>query len=263
MATEDEDQAIGGDQVSGSRHSRLATAIILAAGAGTRLGTLGREHSKATVPVAGQPLIAWVLESLRRGGLGRIIVVGHPSDAALASFLHTTHPDVTYVLQPERLGIADALRRAVPLVRTQPGYLACACDSVFRPADIARLIAVGKQRPESAAVGVLAMDAAATMSRSAVRLEGERVVEIVEKPAARPAISGLVAMPLYWLPQTFNGYLERVPPRGRERFVSTALNVFLQDGGMVYAVPVRERIEVTTAADIEGAAKRLPGTVRG
>jgi dTDP-glucose pyrophosphorylase len=239
------------------------TAIILAAGAGSRLGALGRRHSKATLPVSGQPLIAWVMESLRRSGIGSLIVVGHPSDADLARLLRSEHPHVIYVLQPERLGIADALRCALSHVDPQHGYLACACDSIFRPRDIAQLIAVGTRLPTSAAVGVLAMGASATTARSAVRLVDDRVIEIVEKPAAATTTSGLVAMPLYWLPHVFSPYLERVPALGNERYVSTALNEFIRGGGVVSAVPVSERIEVTTAADVANAAAQVQRIVRG
>ena len=107
------------------------------------------------------------------------------------------------------------------------------------------------------------MGTAATQARSAVRLDGERIVEIIEKPAAGATKSGLVAMPLYWLPRQFNRYLDRVPSLRNERHVSTALSAFLGDGGVVHAVPVRERVEVTTMEDVERAAERLPEMLRG
>ncbi len=53
------------------------TAVILAAGAGARLGELGRRYSKPMVPIRERPLIDWVIASLRTAGLARIIVVGN------------------------------------------------------------------------------------------------------------------------------------------------------------------------------------------
>ena len=70
-------------------------------------------------------------------------------------------------------------------------------------------------------------------------------------------------MPLYWLPRQFNRYLDRVPSLRNERHVSSALSAFLGDGGVVHAVPVRERVEVTTLEDVERAAERLPEMLRG
>ena len=234
-----------------------STAVILAAGAGTRLGALGRVHSKPMVPVAGRPLIDWVIRSLRRAGVGPLIVVGHPSDSQLAAFLGEQHPAITLVVQPQRRGIADALCHALPLVAQQAAFLACACDSLIPPADIGRLIALGQQHVGSAVIGVLDMGREATASRSAVRLEGDRVVEIVEKPAPGMAASGLVALPLYWLPQSVASHIEAAPSVRGERYVSTALNAFIRSGGLVHAVWVSERMEITTAADVDGAARWL------
>jgi len=234
--------------------SARSTAVILAAGAGSRLGALGRRHSKPTVPLAGRPLIDWVIGYLRAAGVGHIIVVGHPADARLAAVLRDSHPQITLVHQPERRGIADALCHALPLVADQSAYLACACDSLFKPADIARLIASGQAQTDAAVIGVLEMGVAATASRSAVRLDGNRVVEILEKPAPGSVASGLVALPLYWLPRCVAPHLEAVPPLRGEHYVSRALNTFAQSGGQVRAVTISERVEITTAADVAAAA---------
>ena len=237
------------------------TGVILAAGAGTRLGELGRRHSKAMVPVGGEPLIAWGLKRLRAAGVERVVVVAHGEDDELARFLGD-HREVATVRQQTRLGIADALCQALPLVVGVDAYLACACDSLFPVADVKRLIARGREFPGAAVVGLLDMGTAATASRSAARVTGERVVELVEKPAPDASDSGLVAAPLYWLPAAMRPFLENVAPRGDERYISTALNDFIRSGGEVLGLMLSERIEVTTAADVERATQRLasPGT---
>lgn len=235
----------------------MHTAVILAAGAGTRLGALGRRYSKPMVPVAGRPLIDWVIGRLGETTVARVIVVGHPSDAQLAAFLRASHPQVTLVLQPERRGIADALTHALPLLADEPAYLACACDSLFPPDDIARAIACGELHPGDAVLGILDMGLEATATRSAVRLNGDRAIEIIEKPVAGTAPSSLVALPLYWLPQSFARYVDTALAVSAERYISTALNAFAAGGGIVRAVTVSERIEITVADDVERAAQRL------
>lgn len=234
------------------------TAVILAAGAGSRLGELGRRHSKAMLPVAGRPLIDWVIERLAIAGVARLVVVGHASDAALADHLASAHPGSMLVRQNERRGIADALRLAQPALPADAGYLACACDSVFDAADVAALIGVGRREPGAAVVGVLEMGAEATASRSAVRIDGDRVVEIVEKPAPGSIASGLVSMPLYWLPPSFAPYLAQPPAHG-EHYVSTALASFIAAGERVLAHRVAPRIEITRPEDIPAAEAALRG----
>ena len=230
-------------------------AVILAAGAGSRLGELGTRHSKAMVPVAGRPLIDWGIERLRAGGVESLIVVRHASDDALAVHLHERWPDARIAVQEARLGIADALSRALPLLGDVPAYLACACDSLFAAADIAAMIAAGAGG--DAVVGVLDMGAAATAARSAVQVDGDRVVAIVEKPAPGTAASSLVAAPLYWLPRAMDHHLAADAAQGAERYVSVALAAYLRAGGAVRALRLRERLEVTTAGDVDALAARL------
>lgn len=231
-----------------------APGVILAAGAGSRLGALGRRHSKPMVPIAGRPLIDWVIERLRAGGVGPLVVVRHAGDEALAAHLRRW-PSIAIAVQEERLGIADALCRALPLLGGAPAYLACACDSLFAAADVAALIAAGAGG--DAVVGVLDMGVAATAARSAVRLDGDRVAAIVEKPPPGTAPSPLVAAPLYWLPRAVDPYLAGAAVQGGERYLSVAVDAYRRAGGAVRAVRLRERLEVTTAADVAAVAARL------
>jgi bifunctional UDP-N-acetylglucosamine pyrophosphorylase/glucosamine-1-phosphate N-acetyltransferase len=233
----------------------MSVGVILAAGAGSRLGALGQRYSKPMVPVAGRPLIDWCIERLQAGGIDDLVVVRHADDAALDAHLRTAWPQAAIAVQPERRGIADALCQALPLLGDAPAYLACACDSLFAPADIAALIAAGAGG--DAAVGVLDMGAGATAGRSAVRLDGERVIDIVEKPAPGTAPSALVAAPLYWLPRAVDAYLQAPAAQAGERYVSLALAAYARAGFLVRGVRLRERLEVTTAADVDALAARL------
>jgi len=235
----------------------MVTAVILAAGAGSRLGALGRNRSKACVSVAGRPLVEWVITTLRAAGVDRLVVVRHPSDDELATFLGAHHQGTLVVDQPVRRGIADALHCAQPMLTSESAYLACACDSVFPPDDIAALINLGRQNSGSAGVAVLEMGAEATHARSAVRVDIQRVVEIVEKPPAGALKSDLVAAPLYWLPRAIRPYLKSAAEVGGERHVSTALNDFVGAGGVVLAARVSRRVEITTAEDVVRAAAEL------
>ena len=50
-------------------------AILLAAGRGSRMGSLTREQPKCLTPLDGRPLVEWQLQALRGGGAGDIAVV--------------------------------------------------------------------------------------------------------------------------------------------------------------------------------------------
>lgn len=229
-----------------------ATGIILAAGAGRRLGELGNRHSKAMLPVRGHPLIHWVLQSLYGAGIDHLVVVGHPKDEALAEFVDTVRPPVSLVFQSERRGMADALRAAFPIITGEPGWLVSACDSVFMKLELHRLLEVAAIHPECAVIGTLNMGIEATATRSAVILEGDQVVRIVEKPPPGSVGTDLVAAPVYWLPATLLPYCS-TPPGSGEFQITDALQRFILASGRVLAVRFSTRLEITYGNDVTPA----------
>ena len=62
-----------------------AVGIVAAAGSGLRLGA---DLPKALVPLAGRPLVCWAVDTLRAGGVGRVVVAVPSSErAAFAAVL--------------------------------------------------------------------------------------------------------------------------------------------------------------------------------
>ena len=83
-------------------------AMILAAGAGTRLRPLTDRVPKALVEVGGRPLLAWVLDRLVSAGANRIIVNTHYHEDQIRAFLRDNAPrDVETVISPEPDGPYD------------------------------------------------------------------------------------------------------------------------------------------------------------
>ncbi len=226
---------------------KSAAAVILAAGASSRLGQVGSHYSKPTVPIAGQPLIGRLIDSLRAAGVGRIVVVGHPSDQRLSAYLHLHHPEVELVMQSERRGTADALRHALPLLASEPAYLACACDGLLVPDDVARVQRLGQGRPGTAVVGVLETPAGTAPA------DDTSVLQVIEAHALSNAPGQPVPTPLYWLPRSLSSYIDTVAPGSAETDIGTALNSFVINGGTVHAVRLANRPAITEEEDIESA----------
>jgi NDP-sugar pyrophosphorylase family protein len=101
--------------------------MILAAGAGTRLGSLTDEVPKALVPVAGKPLLGWVAEHMAASGVTRIIVNTHHHDEQIRAFLGQVSMDgVEFALSPEPGGpyeTGGGLLHAAPLFREKEPFL--------------------------------------------------------------------------------------------------------------------------------------------
>lgn len=86
-----------------SRAPRLA--IVLAAGKGTRMKS---DLPKVLFPVAGRPMIDYVLDALEQAGIERVlVVVGYRADDVRAALANRSN--VEFVLQTEQLGTGHAV----------------------------------------------------------------------------------------------------------------------------------------------------------
>ena len=105
--------------------------VILAAGKGSRLHPITLRRSKAMVPVLGKPLVERVMEDMHANGVEDFVLVVSPDDRDIVRYFRaesTIEADVRFVYQVERLGMADALRQAAPLI--EEDFFLSACDNL-------------------------------------------------------------------------------------------------------------------------------------
>ena len=92
-----------------------ATAIVLAAGEGTRMKS---NHAKVAHQILGKPMVRWVVDAALAGGCDRVVVVvgSHADEVrAILDAAYAGHTDahVECVEQTERLGTGHAVRVAL------------------------------------------------------------------------------------------------------------------------------------------------------
>jgi mannose-1-phosphate guanylyltransferase len=153
-------------------------AIVMAAGAGTRLRPLTERWPKPALPIDGRPVLATLLHELRAAGCERAwLVTGHLAGQVerLAGDGVAFGLDVRTTRQPGVLGSADAVRRAIEGGASLP-CLVVAADTVFRPGDIGRVRDVFAA---SGAAGAIAV------RRDPPPGPGRRVVEVHDGRVAR------------------------------------------------------------------------------
>ena len=86
-------------------------AIIPVAGAGTRLRPLTYTQPKPLIPVAGKPILSFIIDPLIEQGVTEyLIILGYLGDK-IKAFVEEKYPhlSVSYIYQEERLGSAHAL----------------------------------------------------------------------------------------------------------------------------------------------------------
>lgn len=113
--------------------------MLLAAGLGTRMRPITDDLPKPLVPVAGKPLIDWVVDEAVAQGHTRIVVNAHhlaPQIVAHVDALAAAHPGVSFSVSPEpdeALGTGGGVKAALPLLETDP-ILVMNTDAFWLPA---------------------------------------------------------------------------------------------------------------------------------
>jgi dTDP-glucose pyrophosphorylase len=213
----------------------------MAAGEGTRLHPLTETWPKPLMPIDGRPVIATLLRELAAAGFDRATVVtGH-----LAEQLEILIGDgsafglaLDTVRQPEALGSADAVRRAMD-TGAKPPLFVTAADTVFARGDLAR--AVEKWEAANAA-GALGVREGGRPDQPPVTVEDGRLGEL------NASDSPYTAAPLWILGEDIAATLADVP--GPPFELAHAVQDALAAGKEILALHMKPTRDVTRPADV-------------
>lgn len=169
------------------------SAIILAAGQGTRMAEVGESAlPKVVYPVAGEPMVRWVVRACRQAGVGRCVVVvgykGRMVRDALAEF-----DGVEFVEQAEQRGTAHAVQMAQPLFEDrQPGdvFVLAGDGPLVRRQTLVRLLELHRRTHSAMTLATAVIDDPTGYGRVVRDAEGrfDRIVEHKDASAAELAI---------------------------------------------------------------------------
>ena len=116
----------------------IKTAIILAAGAGTKFWPYNVVRNKAAFPIANVPAIRRTVESLHALGIDRFLIVSGHGEASVRAALRGAPGDVRFVRQAQLAGTADAVMQAASLL--DDDFLVVPGDVVTDPANLRALL---------------------------------------------------------------------------------------------------------------------------
>src|SRR5690349_8982619 len=157
-------------------NTRSSLTVVLAAGEGTRMRS---SLPKVLHPVAGQPLLAHVLDAAPKGAGASLAVVIGPDHKAVADEVVRIRPDAATFIQRERLGTAHAVLAArEALARGADDLLVAFGDTPLISAEtFARMRA---PLAKGAALTVLGFRAADPTGYGRLLMQGDRLVAIRE-----------------------------------------------------------------------------------
>ena len=240
-------------------------AVILAAGKGTRLRPITLTRSKAMAPVAGKPMIERVMETIVENGVRRFIVVVSDDDRDIRPYFQsqTSLPATfQFVIQPERLGMANALSLAAPYLHGE--FILSACDSIVPPAHVAGLLAAHQSQAANATLSLMELSPAQVSKSSAVDWHNGAIRRIVEKPAPGEAPSNIGSLPLYVFSPRVLDYLPEVQPSARGEYeLQDAIQMLIERDGRVGGVLTRQRAQLTNVEDLLDLNRRYLNQLNG
>lgn len=236
----------------------VRTAVILAAGRGTRMGALTADRPKPLLTVGGQSLIERILRGFGAAGITRAVIVtgyrGEQIEAALGDGRDRAM-EIVYCRQEKAEGTARALLLAQPLIGNGPFALSWG-DVLVAPAFYSELLSAFVTQPCALCLAVNEMDD--PWRGAAVYVDDVwHVTKLEEKPPRGSATTRwnnagiFVFDPIIW------PYAATLPasPRG-EYELPQAITRMVQDGCDVRAVPIRGFwSDVGTPEDLEHAER--------
>lgn len=168
-------------------------AIVLVGGLGTRLRPLTLTTPKQMLPIAGRPMIEWVIDQLAEHGVDEVILsLGYRPDAFTEAYPNAVCAGVPirYCIEPEPRGTAGAVRYAADDAALDDTFLVLNGD-VLTDLDISELIAFHKARGAAATIALHRVEDPSAYGVLPTDDNG-RVLAFLEKPPRDEAPTDLI-----------------------------------------------------------------------
>jgi glucose-1-phosphate thymidylyltransferase len=206
--------------------------LILSGGAGTRLRPITHTSAKQLVPVANKPVLFYGIEALVEAGIREIAVIVAPETGGeikeAAGDGSRFGAAITYVEQPEPLGLAHALLTAEPALGDSP-FVMYLGDNLLRDGIVELVRAFRTSEPDAL---ILLTQVDDPSSYGVAELNGDRVVRLVEKPKDPPSDMALVGV--YMFRPTIFEAARAIEPSGRgELEITDAIGALIESGRRV------------------------------
>lgn len=209
-------------------------ALIPAAGHGTRFAPFTRLIPKEMLPVGTRPAIARIVDEAVEAGADEIVIVTSPEKPLLRSWFELEPPPVrlAWIDQLEQHGLGHAVLQAAPLLeREAEPVLVLLGDALVSGGNAsAAMAAVSKAKGGASVIGCERVPLERVSRYGILKLDGDRVVDMVEKPAPEEAPSELAVAGRYLLdPAVFRYLKTQTPGKGGEIQLTDAIRRMLAE----------------------------------
>ncbi|WP_129112726.1 sugar phosphate nucleotidyltransferase [Halegenticoccus tardaugens] len=209
----------------------IQSAVVLAAGEGTRLRPLTKHRPKPMLPAANRPILEYVLDALVDAGIEDLhLVVGYKRDRVQNHF-GASYRDrrITYHVQRKQLGSGHALLQALPALDAD--FLVVNGDQIVRR-EMVTAVREAHTVEDVATLAVIESEQAPNYG--AVQMSDDRIVEFVEKPQSDTY--HLLNAGVYVFAPSFAAEIEATPRHHGELSLADAIAELVADDSPVRGV---------------------------
>ena len=172
--------------------------LILAGGAGTRLRPLAHSSAKQLVPVANKPVLFYGIEAMRDAGIEDITIVVSPGQPGQEIRERAGDGSrwglrIGYVVQEQALGLAHAVLTAEDAIGGS-SFVVYLGDNLLRDGIQAMVEQFRSAQPDAL---ILLQHVDDPRAFGVAELDGERVVQLEEKPAVPKSDLALVGVYMF------------------------------------------------------------------
>jgi bifunctional UDP-N-acetylglucosamine pyrophosphorylase/glucosamine-1-phosphate N-acetyltransferase len=215
-------------------------AVILAAGESSRFWPLNYRH-KSLFYLMGKPIIYWNLKGMEEAGIKKVIIVQSPKkdvEEELKKF-NFKKLKIAYVIQPKPLSSGDALWQARNLLK-DPFFLLNA-DILNSKEILDEMIKVIRKEKKPTLAG---QKTKTPWLFGMMKLKGNRILEIIEKPKKGKEPSDIKVVGVYYLEPKFFSYYQKVKRNPHD--LEDALSEYMKENE-VKMVLIKKKEEETPA----------------
>ena len=211
-------------------------AIIPAAGHGTRFLPVTRVIPKEMLPIGAKPALELIVEEAKSAGAEEIVMVISKGKELIREYFKDDS-SITFVYQLEQKGLGHAVLQAESACRNVEGnVLILLGDALVAGCNAAKeMMEVSKANGGAGVVGLEHVPPEKVSRYGIVRRDGERIVDLVEKPKLEEAPSDLAIAGRYLLDAKIFDYLRtQTPGKGGEIQLTDAIRRMVGEGTCLY-----------------------------
>jgi glucose-1-phosphate thymidylyltransferase long form len=231
--------------------------LIPAAGNGSRLGPFTSAIPKELLPVGDKAVIQHAVETMALAGIEEIVIVVSPRKHGISDYLGSGQRfglNFTYVVQEERLGLANAVMAGEHVI--DGSFAVVLGDNFLHPKTFLRdLVSYHLLSEADATIGVSEVN---DVTRCGIiSHEGDRVLDMIEKPSPEEAPSRLGSVGVYVFENNiFDSIRNTEPGFGGEYQLTDSVKMAIKQGRkVVYKELEGIHIDVGTPRDLMLANK--------